>query len=167
MRNFSLSHSLTLSLDKIRPQGVWREDTKDTIVSIPEEKANSCQRDSECWRVPGAVTCLEFASRIGFDREVSCLNYLYLTRFPTAKSDIKTRFETCSRYSHTTSETAVIVNRERINNLLRSIYVGSNWNPNTITNPKADAARNRNSSLPRAWWIYPQFAQPYQWNWWL
>ena len=82
-----------------------------------------------------AVTCLEFASRIGFDRKVSCLNYFYLTRFPTAKSEFQTIFETRSRYSHTPPETAVIVNRERINNLLRSIYVGSNWNPNTITNP--------------------------------
>ena len=32
---------------------------KDTIISLPEEKANSCQRDSECWRVPGACTCIE------------------------------------------------------------------------------------------------------------
>ena len=31
---------------------------KDTIVSLPEEKANSCQRDSKCWRVPGACTCI-------------------------------------------------------------------------------------------------------------
>ena len=80
-------------------------------------------------------TCLEFASRIGFDRKVSCLTYFYLTRFPTAKSEFQTGFETRSRYSHTPPETAVIVNRERINNLLRSIYVGSNWNPNNITNP--------------------------------
>ena len=78
------------------------------------------------------VTCLEFASRIGFDRKVSCLTYFYLTRFPTAKSEFQTRFETRSRYSHTPPETAVIVNRERINNLLRSIYVRSNCNPNTI-----------------------------------
>ena len=32
--------------------------SKDTIVLIPEEKANSCQRDSECWRVTGACTCI-------------------------------------------------------------------------------------------------------------
>ena len=31
---------------------------KDTIVLLPEEKANSCQRDSEFWRVPGAFTCI-------------------------------------------------------------------------------------------------------------
>ena len=46
------------------------------------------------------VTCLEFASRIGFDRKVSCLTYFYLTRFPTAKSEFQNRFETRSRYSH-------------------------------------------------------------------
>ena len=31
---------------------------EDTIVLLLEEKANSCQRDSECWRVPGACTCI-------------------------------------------------------------------------------------------------------------
>ena len=81
------------------------------------------------------VTCLKFASRIGFNRKVSCLTYFYLTRFPTAKSEFQTRFKIRSRYSHTPPETAVILNRERINNLLRSIYVVFNWNPNTITNP--------------------------------
>ena len=81
------------------------------------------------------VTCLEFASQIGFDRKVICLTHLYLTRFPTAKSEFQNIFETRSRYSHTPLETAVIVNRERINDLLLSIYVGYNWNPNTITNP--------------------------------
>ena len=35
------------------------------------------------------VTCLEFASRIGFDRKVICLTYFYLTRFPTAKASFK------------------------------------------------------------------------------
>ena len=35
------------------------------------------------------VTCLELASRIGFDRKVSCLTYFYLTRFPTAKLSFK------------------------------------------------------------------------------
>ena len=32
--------------------------SEDTIGLLPEEKANSCQRDSECWRVPGACTCI-------------------------------------------------------------------------------------------------------------
>ena len=30
--------------------------SEDTIVLLPEEKANSYQRESECWRVPGACT---------------------------------------------------------------------------------------------------------------
>ena len=28
--------------------------SKDTIVLLREEKANSCQPDRKCWRVPGA-----------------------------------------------------------------------------------------------------------------
>ena len=32
--------------------------SKETIVQLPEEKANSYHRDSECWRVPGAFTCI-------------------------------------------------------------------------------------------------------------
>ena len=31
---------------------------RDTIVSLPEEKADICQHDSKCWRVPGACTCI-------------------------------------------------------------------------------------------------------------
>ena len=30
--------------------------SEDTIVLLPEEKANSCQSDSKCWRLPGACT---------------------------------------------------------------------------------------------------------------
>ena len=48
------------------------------------------------------VTCLEFASQIGFNRKVSCLTYFYLTRFPTAKSEFQTRFETRLRYFYHT-----------------------------------------------------------------
>ena len=55
------------------------------------------------------VTCLEFASQIKFNRKVSCLTFFYITRFPTSKSEFQTRFENCSRYSHTPPETAVIV----------------------------------------------------------
>ena len=29
-----------------------------TIVLLPEEKANSCQHNSECWSVPGACKCI-------------------------------------------------------------------------------------------------------------
>ena len=45
----------------------------------------------DCCFVPGdaLVICLEFASRIGFDRKVSCLTCFYLTRFPTAKVSFK------------------------------------------------------------------------------
>ena len=32
--------------------------SEDNIVLLPEEKANSCQRDSKCWRVLGACTCI-------------------------------------------------------------------------------------------------------------
>ena len=32
--------------------------SKDTIVSLPEENANNCQRDSEFRRVPGTCTCI-------------------------------------------------------------------------------------------------------------
>ena len=39
--------------------------------------------------VIGGVTCLEFASQIGFDRKVSCLTYFYLTSFPIAKVGFK------------------------------------------------------------------------------
>ena len=48
--------------DKICPQyaheptydGMTQKITsKEPIVSLPEEKSNICQRDSECWRVPG------------------------------------------------------------------------------------------------------------------
>ena len=51
--------------DKIRPQYAHertydrmtrKKPSKDTIVLLPEEKASSCQRDSECWRVPGGCT---------------------------------------------------------------------------------------------------------------
>ena len=30
--------------------------SEDTIVLIPEEKADSCQSDSKCWRVMGVCT---------------------------------------------------------------------------------------------------------------
>ena len=30
--------------------------SEDTIALLPEEKADSCQRDSKCWRVLGACT---------------------------------------------------------------------------------------------------------------
>ena len=97
------------------------------VVPILLQKSFTSKLFCEGWgshtKISG-VTCLEFASRIGFDRKVSCLTYFYLTRFPTSKSEFQNRFVTRSRYSHTPLETAVIVNRERINNVLRSTYVG-------------------------------------------
>ena len=52
--------------------------SKDTIVLLPEEKANSCQRDRECWRVPGACTCVVIDDgvtrmRNAFDRDNTML----------------------------------------------------------------------------------------------
>ena len=53
--------------DKIRPQyahdrtydGMTQKiPSKYTMVSLPEQKANSYQCDSKCWRVPGACTCI-------------------------------------------------------------------------------------------------------------
>ena len=32
--------------------------SKDAIVLLQEEKANSCQCDSKCWRMPGVCTCI-------------------------------------------------------------------------------------------------------------
>ena len=32
--------------------------SEDTIVLLLEEKVESCQSDSECWRVLGACTCI-------------------------------------------------------------------------------------------------------------
>ena len=54
-------------IDKTRPQyahermydGMTQNiPLKDTIFSLLEEKANSCQRDSKCWRMRGACTCI-------------------------------------------------------------------------------------------------------------
>ena len=38
--------------------------SEDTIVLLPEEKASSCQRDSKCWRVPDACTCIVIDDRV-------------------------------------------------------------------------------------------------------
>ena len=59
--------------DKILPQyahehtydGITRKiPSKDSIVSLLEEKANSCQRDSKCWREPVAFTCIVTDDRV-------------------------------------------------------------------------------------------------------
>ena len=80
--------------DKIRPQyahertydGMTQKiPSKDTIVSLPEEKANSCQRDSECWRVPGACTCIVTDDGVtsmmnAFDRDNAMLGRITFRR---------------------------------------------------------------------------------------
>ena len=52
--------------------------SEDTIVLLPEDKANSFQRDSECWRVLGACTCIVIddgvtSMRNDFDRDNAML----------------------------------------------------------------------------------------------
>ena len=37
---------------------------EDTIVLLPEEKADSCQRDSKCWHVLGACTYIVIDDRV-------------------------------------------------------------------------------------------------------
>ena len=56
--------------------------SEDTIVLLPEEKLNSCQRDSECWRVPGACTYIVIddgvtSMRNAFDRDNAMLGKNY------------------------------------------------------------------------------------------
>ena len=52
---------------------------EDTIVLLPEEKANSCQSDSKYCRVPGACTCIVIddgvtSMRNAFDRDNAMLS---------------------------------------------------------------------------------------------
>ena len=52
--------------------------SKDTIILLPEEKANSSQRDRECWRVPDACTYIEIDDVVtrmmnAFDRDNAIL----------------------------------------------------------------------------------------------
>ena len=48
------------------------------MILFPEEKANICQHDSECRRVPGACTCIDIddgvtRTRNAFDRDNAML----------------------------------------------------------------------------------------------
>ena len=57
----------------------------DTIVLLPEDKANSCQRDSKCWSVPGACTCIVIDDRLtsmrnAFDRDNAMLGEITFLR---------------------------------------------------------------------------------------
>ena len=59
--------------------------SKDTIVSLPEEKANICQRDSKCWRVPGVCTCVVTDDGVtsmmnNFDRDNAMLGEITFRR---------------------------------------------------------------------------------------
>ena len=52
--------------------------SEDTIVLLPEEKANSCQRERKYWRVPGACTCIVIDDGVtsmvnAFDRDNAML----------------------------------------------------------------------------------------------
>ena len=52
--------------------------SEDIIILLPEEKENSFQRDSKCWRVPGACTWIAIDDGVtiminAFDRENAML----------------------------------------------------------------------------------------------
>ena len=62
-----------LTYDKIRSQyahdrtydGMTQNiPSKDNIVSLLEEKSNSCQRDSKCWQLPRLCTCIVTVDRV-------------------------------------------------------------------------------------------------------
>ena len=60
--------------------------SKDIIVSLPEEKAKSYQRDSKCWRVPGACTCIVTDDGVtimmnAFDRDDAMLGGITSSRY--------------------------------------------------------------------------------------
>ena len=65
----------------------------DTIVLLPEEKTNSCQRDSKYWRVPGACTYIfidDRATSIGnaFDPGSAMLGKItFFENFPLLTTD--------------------------------------------------------------------------------
>ena len=80
---------------------IWKDSkVLQTVSTDMKLGCKEVQRRNDQSVLHVSVTCLEFASQIRFDRKVSCLTYFYLTRFPTAKSEFQTRFETRSRYSH-------------------------------------------------------------------
>ena len=94
---------LTLN-DKIRPQYVRRKDMKDTIeryiVLLPDEKGDSCQRDSEWWRVLGACTYIvidDGVTSIGyaFDRgsaRIGKITFLRTCPFLQLTTDLHTNY---------------------------------------------------------------------------
>ena len=75
--------------DKICPQYIDRSTQKipseDTIVLLPEEKANSCQSEIECWLMPGEFTCISVDDRVtsminAFDRDNAMLGEITFLR---------------------------------------------------------------------------------------
>ena len=63
--------------------------SEDTIVLLPEEKANSCQHEMKCWRVQGAFKCVVIddgvtSMRNAFDRDNAMLGKItFLENFPS------------------------------------------------------------------------------------
>ena len=66
---------------------------EDTLVLLPEDKANSCQRDSECWRVSGAGPYIVIDDRVtstrnAFDRGNAMLGKItFFENLPFLKTD--------------------------------------------------------------------------------
>ena len=66
---------------------------EDTIVLLPEEKANICQRDSECWRMLGECTYIVIDDGVtsivnAFDRGSARLGEInFFENFPLFTTD--------------------------------------------------------------------------------
>ena len=65
------AHNMLMSL-RTYGRTAQKIPSKDTIVSLPEEKGNSCQCNSKCWSVPGACTCI-----VNDDGVTSMMNTFY------------------------------------------------------------------------------------------
>ena len=67
--------------------------SEDTIVLLMEEKANICQRDRECWCVPGACTCIVIddqgtSMRNAFNRDNAMLGRItFFEKLPFLTTD--------------------------------------------------------------------------------
>ena len=67
--------------------------SEDTIFLLPEEKAKSCQSDSECWRLPGVCTFIVIDDRVtstrnAFDRGNAMLGKItFFENLPFLKTD--------------------------------------------------------------------------------
>ena len=68
--------------------------SEDTIVLLPEDKANSCQGDSECWRVPVVCTCIVIDDRVtsmrnAFNRDNAMLGGITFGEFDLLTTDLR------------------------------------------------------------------------------